>query len=113
MRKYLRVEASGVKATISLFGEPCCLINLASRSNAEDSNALAITCFAELICEIDSGKLSHGATRSRASMVAFAANCIIRSMAPQSFLPERVHAGLLQAVFSLQLKTMAPRPHSR
>ena len=34
---------------------PCSVMNLASRSGAEDSNALEITCFAELISELGRG----------------------------------------------------------
>src|SRR5690242_1280891 len=37
---------------ISLLAIPCCVMNLASRSDAEDSNALEITGFGALISEL-------------------------------------------------------------
>jgi len=41
-----------VSGMISLLAIPCCVMNLASRSDAEDSNTLEITGFGALISEL-------------------------------------------------------------
>jgi hypothetical protein len=47
-----------VSGTTSLLVIPCCAMNLASLSDAEDSNALEITCLAELISELSHCQLA-------------------------------------------------------
>src|SRR5690348_1863843 len=73
-----------------------CAMNLASRSDAEDSNALEITCFAELISEL---------------MSTMRRDCITTER--QSFHPKNRPEVLSPDGFCPRLNHAAPRSHPR
>src|SRR4030095_5194727 len=90
-------------------------MNLASRSAAEDSNALETTCFAELISnnERECNFKKRDYPRSRLNQISdVCADCIKRLKARQSFLLEGVPSSTYRAALFPQLTRLEPQRSS-